>query len=856
MWSTASLKLFSFAYIPHGHCYLWQTPLVSLHAISDLLIAIAYFCIAIALIYFVSKKQHSLPAQLVFLFGLFISLCGLGHLFDIVTLWHPAYWMSGGIRAATACVSAYTAIEMIILLPRFLALQEVEAANKRLEAEVSKRSAHEQALERSQKIFRSAFYDIPIGMALVSLEGYFIEVNEAVSKIVGYSSEELKSIDFQSITHPDDLQSDMKLVENLLAGNLRCYKLEKRYIHRLGHTVPIELTVSLLRDEENNPLLFIAHVQDISERNRINTSLKAATEEARAANQAKGDFLAMMSHEIRTPMNAMLGMAELIEETSLDQEQQSCVKAIRTSGKTLLTVINDILDFSKIESNKLELEISRINIHNTVEDVVTLFSNQAKEKGLSLSSSIEPPLIPTAFKGDAVRLKQVLNNLVSNSIKFTDTGNVSIDVRARCLKESLNDVSNEAPENTSKEATPQDDASLSNRYRIHFLVSDTGIGISQEKIGKLFEPFSQVDSSITRRFGSTGLGLSISRRLVEMMGGQLLVDSKPGHGSTFRFSIELEACRTLVAKEQNITDVNPTLDITDKELSDRTPLHTPLRILLTEDIALNRTVALKMLDSYGYQADVACDGTEAIAAVQKQPYDLILMDVQMPKMCGLEATQKIRLNQHSHQPHIVAMTAHAMQGDREECLSVGMDDYIQKPIRKQDILDVLQRCMQLKCAKSESRDPLKMSDTFKERAVSALEERQSTSKYEDSENPTGAIEVDQSISTLDKETLESFGTERDFLIEVCESFLADAPGRIQSLETALQQKNTPTIANTAHALKSLCSCVGAMNLSQMCQAIEAAVREEVELAADTIAKQVKAEYAQVQTAIQNYKRTH
>ncbi|MEO1622742.1 MAG: PAS domain S-box protein, partial [Cyanobacteria bacterium J06632_3] len=400
--------LFSTQYIPHGHCYLWQTPLVGLHAVSDFFVAIAYFSIPISLVYFVYKKQHKFPARLVLLFGLFISLCGLGHLLDIVTLWYPVYWLSGGVRAATAIVSCYTAVEVVLLLPHFLSLQAVEAANQELEAKAAKRTAEEQALEKSQKIFRSAFHDIPIGMALVSLEGYFLEVNEAVIDIVGYSREELASIDFQSITHPDDLQSDLTLVSDLLAGNLRCYSLKKRYFHRSGHIVPVELSVSLLRDDENKPLLFIAHINDISERNRINASLKAASEEAEAASRAKSNFLAMMSHEIRTPMNAMLGMTELIGETALDRQQKGFVDIIRTSGEILLTVINDVLDFSKIESNRLELDTGQVNLCNAVEEVMALFANQAHDKGLALSSFIEPVMMPAAFVVDNIRLKQIL----------------------------------------------------------------------------------------------------------------------------------------------------------------------------------------------------------------------------------------------------------------------------------------------------------------------------------------------------------------------------------------------------------------------------------------------------------------
>ncbi len=823
--------LLSSHYIPHGHCYLWQTPLVGLHATSDFLIALAYFSISISLVYFVYQHRYPFPTRLTLLFGSFILLCGIGHLFDIVTLWYPVYWLSGSVRAVTALVSVYTGAELVILLPQFLALHNTEAVNQELEAKAYKQAAAQQELEENQKIFRSAFYDIPIGMVLVSLDGFFKEANEAILNILGYSKAELLSLDFQSITHPDDLEADLVLVEELMAGKRRSYRFEKRYFHKRGHIVPVELSVSLLRDVEDNPLLFIAHINDISAQKQANASLQAATEAAEAANRAKGEFLAMMSHEIRTPMNAMLGMTELIGETELDNQQQDFVEVIRTSGKTLLTVINDILDFSKVESDKIELEEGQIDLYECVEDILTLFSNQAEDKGLLLTSLIEPAYMPAVFKGDPVRLRQILSNLVNNSIKFTETGEVSLRV----------DISAVAVDTLKHSRYDENSDEIPTFYEAQFSVEDTGIGISPKKISRLFQPFSQIDSSVTRQYGGTGLGLAISKRLVEIMGGKICVESELGHGSIFRFSLVLES--STEAGRSTLADTYPTncaLDLSGRrllivaanqtnrrhltlqaeswdlsakvatsaamaidmlkvsefdviaidesgletdgvhlalqvrslenyqtvpllllqrqkksgkeplnELNVRTKLlrkpvrrshfydalvqlllnekglslcsqidanqcaqaakdvhrypqpplinsasadHKPLKILLTEDIALNQKVALHMLAAYSYQADIANNGEEAVEALRRERYDLVLMDVQMPIMDGLEATRQIRLDPHISQPHIVAMTAHAMQGDREECLSAGMDDYIRKPIGKRDLLTVLQQC--------------------------------------------------------------------------------------------------------------------------------------------------------------------
>ena len=811
MWNNPSSGLLSTRYIPHGHCYLWQTPLVGLHAVSDLIIALSYFSIPIALVYYIYKRKPDVPVRVSLLFSSFILLCGVGHLFDIVTLWYPVYWLSGAVRAATALVSGYTAVEVALLLPQWLAFQELENANQALQAEAEVQEGIQRELEESQRVFRGAFYDIPIGMVLVSLKGAFLEANEAILKILGYSKAKLLALDFQSITHPEDLEMDLVVVRELMAGNCRYYQLEKRYFHKLGHIVPVELSVSLLRDSYDNPLMFIAHIKDVSDQHQANASLKAAKQAAETANRAKSNFLAMMSHEIRTPMNAMLGMAELIGDTQLDRQQQEFVEAIRTSGKTLLTVINDILDFSKIEANKLELEAGRLDIYECIEDVLTLFANQAEAKGLALTSFIKPAYIPTAFKGDPVRLRQILSNLVGNSIKFTNQGEVSV-------RASVSEV---------KPTIPNEPTS----YYLQFSVVDTGIGIEKQKIPRLFEPFSQIDSSVTRQYGGTGLGLSISKRLIERMGGALWVESEFKVGSTFHFSLVLDCAEgpsrsvttnpqadlagkrllivaanqtnrehlssqaeswqieasvaaskeealavltrnslfdaiaideTSLAKDSvelaltirslqqyqtvpllllqppnrkygellNELETNTRLlkkpirrshfycalvqlllsksefeeddsfsctlnskrSCTQAETTETIADRKPLKILLTEDIALNQKVALHMLSSYSYQADIANDGEEAIEALKRQAYDLVLMDVQMPRTDGLEATRQIRANPSIHQPYIVAMTASAMQGDREKCLSVGMDDYISKPISKHDLLTVLQQC--------------------------------------------------------------------------------------------------------------------------------------------------------------------
>ena len=941
------LSLLSSGYIPHGHCYLWQTPLVGLHTVSNFFIAIAYFSIPVTLIYFVRKSTQPFSYDIVLLFGLFITLCGVGHIFDIVTLWIPIYWTSGIVRALTALVSVYTAMELIFLLPKFLALrnpQELEDINQQLKNTVDQQESIQAELTTSQQLFQGAFEDAPIGMALVSLDGTFLKVNKELTKIVGYTKQELLATDFQTITHPDDLEIDLSCLNELISGTRRTYQLEKRYFHKQGHTVTIHLSVALLAGSHQHPAHFIAHIRDITEQKKTRLSLEAAIKEA-AEGKAKSDFLSMMSHEIRTPMNAMLGMTELLSETALDTQQQDYVEVVRTSGNTLLTVINDILDFSKIDSNNLTLEICHFDLYDCVEGVVSLFSNQAEQKGLELTVLIDSKDRPHLFKGDPIRLRQILTNLVSNSIKFTENGEVSIQVKI---------LSADSPA-----------AGLSkNEYQVQFAIKDTGIGITQDKLQKLFQPFSQADTSITRKYGGTGLGLVISKQLIEMMNGKIWVESTVGQGSAFHFFIRLTACEPsaqsddselsqkrllivdsnqtsrqhlmlqakswqinataassaetalaellnhdpfdLVAINEPLPDIdastlvqqiralpqyqtvpviwfkpqqnslsqysyqtdsnikllrkpirrsqfynalvqyllgknlvtyqNPDTNLSTRSESD---LDASLRILLVEDIPLNQKVALAMLDTYGYGADVANNGREAIDAIRQKPYELVLMDIQMPEIDGFEATRRIRLEHNILQPYIVAMTAHAMHHDRLKCLTAGMNNYISKPVRRRDLGSVLQQYSAGLDGYSTPDEPVRSVDS-----INALPAEVAEMLLELSD-----------LSSLDTQYLESISSERSVLNEVCKIFLSDAPERISAVKTALDKKDSTALEETAHALKSLSSCVGANRLFQLCKSIEMLGKIDCIQPSLSLINQVRDEYQKVLTSLQNYQAT-
>jgi two-component system, sensor histidine kinase and response regulator len=665
-----------------------------------------------------------------------------------------------------------------------------------------------QALQASEERYRALLENTFSGFYRATSAGQFLEVNPAYVKMLGYATkEELLRVDIPATLHASPAEYEEFQTRLLAEGAMKDYTARLR--RKDGREIIVEANVRVVKDAEGTVLYFEGFVNDVTERRQVQSAMQQAKEAAEAANQAKSEFLANMSHDIRTPMNGIIGMAELALDTDLSAEQREYLHVVKSSADSLLRLLNDILDFAKIEARKLDLEALEFRLRDSLENTLKTLATRAYEKGLELACRIAPG-VPDMLVGDAARLRQVLVNLVGNAIKFTERGEVIVEV-----------------DTLTAEATPGD-VSADGSVGLHFSVRDTGIGIPAEKQAMIFEAFTQADTSTTRQYGGTGLGLAISAQLVALMGGKLWVESLSGEGSTFHFTLHfrpqpdqglpvmppelhrlhntpvlivddnatnrhilvetftqwqarpiavtsgraaLEALMktqksggvfglTLIDAQMPKMDgfalvewltrhplpagprvmmLTPGSDRSDiarcqalgvaayvrkpvtqssllaalrtihdsPHLPDHRPQaatppavdrqQAPLHILLAEDNLVNQTLAMRLLEKRGYAVVVARTGKEALAAWTREPFDIILMDVQMPEMDGFEATAAIRAAERlkgGHTP-IIAMTAHAMAGDRQRCIDAGMDGYISKPIQAQALYETIDQACSL-----------------------------------------------------------------------------------------------------------------------------------------------------------------
>jgi len=636
---------------------------------------------------------------------------------------------------------------------------------------ITERKRLEQAQCESEERFRTMADASPSMMWVTGTDEKVQFINRMFRIFCGVSSEEVECGLWQLPLHPDDAQEAMAAFQFALKDR-KPFKAEARFRRADGAWRLLGTNAEPRLSPSGEYMGHVGLSADITDRRmdeqareRYKEELIRARTQSDAANRAKSRFLANMSHEIRTPMNGVIGMNQLLLETDLTAEQRHYVEVAQSSGRALLALIDDILDLSKIEAGKVVLENRSFSVHDTVKDVAELSRNLASAKGLEFNAQVSSK-IPRQLRGDAHRLRQILTNLAGNAIKFTSHGSVTMEAELESL--------------TEKAAT------------VRFSVRDTGIGIAQDKVSSLFSPFVQADVSTTRKYGGSGLGLAISRQLVEMMGGKMAVDSREGEGSTFWFTAGFQ---------QGSPGEPPTIEDRRQEISDvipKTAGHAQSRsahsgrILVAEDNPTNQEVILAQLKKLGYQADAVVNGAEAVAAVERGVYALVLMDCQMPVMDGYQATGRIRNLRLPDLP-IVALTANAMSSDMDRCRSAGMSDYLAKPVDLSRLAEMLERWMP---------------------EAGSIEAA-----------PAKTVAVNANTVFDADSLLQRLMGDRELAEIILNVFLGDAPLVLKRLCDALNESDAEGARMHAHTLKGSAATVSAEALRAVAMAMETAATE-------------------------------
>lgn len=661
----------------------------------------------------------------------------------------------------------------------------------------------------------------PAGIFETDAKGRCVFVNEKWTELSGLTRQQALGSGWKQALHPEDRERELELWQKHIRAGEEL-QIDCRYMTPKGTVTWVHGSVVPLRSTRGEITGFLGTISDISALKQAEAVIREARNQAEAANRTKSEFLANMSHEMRTPLNGIIGMTDLALDSATDPEQRDCLQTVKDSAESLLTIINELLDFAKVEAGKINLDRVDFNLENWLRDSLKPLSFRAKQKGLEFRCSVDPK-IPQNLAGDPEWLRHILVNLVSNALKFTDKGFVRVGVKLQAqppVETSGWDATSAASlMNTGGAATkftPQ-------RVNLHFSVQDTGIGIPPEKHQAIFVPFEQADKSITRRFGGTGLGLAIARQLTELMQGNIWLESELGAGSTFHFTVQLGVADPNT-KRSTPPEPEPVRAQETDENGTEAYLTRKLRVLIAEDNPVNQQLIQKFLKKQGHATALAGDGCEAVHLWEQDPnFDVVLMDMQMPNMSGIEATAEIRRQEEGSGRHIpiIALTASVLKGDRERCLAAGMDGYLTKPIHRNELFAALARIAKENDAASNeevvSHDTIDLDDFH-----SAPSKHPAAARDINCEETliirnaapalvTATVNWETNApSVIDRKTLwKRLDGDRDLLRELLEGYRGCCPDVIAELREGVTRQDPKLVTRAAHQLKGMVSSLAA-----------------------------------------------
>jgi PAS domain S-box-containing protein len=752
-----------------------ERPIVFVHLLLIVIIVSSGYMI------YLMPKTLIVNAQIV---GLMIFTSALFLSWDvknqiIVAIYYNVVFASAILLNDTSIYFLPNMYESVIFI-LFLSIISVigSAVNYKLRMQLAEKSYR---VKLSENKYRSIFDNSAEGMFQTSIDGRFLTVNQALVNILGYSNKEelIKlNIEFDVYKYVGERK---KLIKELYEkGGVKNKQLTLK--RKDGSDVIVRLSDRIF--ENGNKTYFEGTMQDITEQVLADSRRRKAEEELRKekiradalakqalqSNMVKSQFLANMSHEIRTPMNGIIGFLSLIERGAYNniEEMRQFANTAKTSAESLLDIINDILDLSKIESGKMSLEKIDFNLDEVIEESMSILTTRVNEKGLKVVKEIDRHT-PVYLKGDPKRIRQVFINLLSNAVKFTEKGSVIIHI-------------------TSKEID-------TNTIEVFASVQDSGIGIPSDRVDALFKPFSQVDGSHTRKYGGTGLGLAICKEFINLMGGNIGVESTKNVGSKFYFTMKFElGDKEKVVRPDTYFESASGTETVRKELTVPAvkitkEMRGEFKILLAEDNFINQKVALRILSEVGYNADAVVNGAAAVKAVEEGKYDVILMDIQMPEMDGMTATKVIRsLKTEKKNIPIIAITAHALMGDKEKCIEAGMNDYLSKPIKSEILIQKVDKWLNVK---AESKSEPDKDQTAKEDVLFDFDHL-------------------QKMSAGDKA----------FEADLIETYFEDVVSRFQNLETSIEESESSKVVSEAHTIKGASYSVGAKKVGDEAYGIE------------------------------------